>query len=407
MQNRLAYLFVLATVVIDAIGIGIIFPVMPELLEDVTGGTLSQAALWGGILATSFAVMQFIFGPIIGNISDHFGRRPVMLTALAVMAIDYTIMAVAGTIWILLIGRLVAGITAATHTTATAYMADISEKSERARNFGLIGAAFGIGFIAGPFLGSLLSTLGVRAPFWGAAAFSAANLVFGFFVLPESVTDKIRRPFTWSRANPLTSFRAIGKLPGLGRLLTLYLVYNVALHVYEAVWAFYGKARFEWDPFMIGVSLAIYGLFFALVQAFAVGPMTRIFGEHRAALYGLLIEFTACVIFGFLTSGPMALAFTAFAALGSVAGPAMQGLMSNATPDDQQGELQGVIASLMAVGMIMSPLVMTGTFSWFTRPGAAIYAPGAPFLLAAVLLVVCVLILVAGSRESAHSKPLA
>ncbi|SPH24430.1 Tetracycline resistance protein, class C [Defluviimonas aquaemixtae] len=407
MQNRLAYIFVLATVVIDAIGIGIIFPVMPELLEEVTGGTLSQAALWGGVLATSFAVMQFVFGPIVGNLSDHFGRRPVMLTALAVMAVDYAIMAVAGTIWILLIGRIVAGITAATHTTATAYMADISEKSQRARNFGLIGAAFGIGFIAGPFLGSLLSTLGVRAPFWGAAALSAANLAFGYFVLPESVTDRIRRPFSWTRANPLASFRAIGRLPGVGRLLTLYLVYNVALHVYEAVWAFYGKARFDWDPFMIGVSLAVYGLFFALVQAFAVGPMTRVFGEHRAAFCGLLIEFVACVIFGFLTSGMLALAFTAFAALGSVAGPAMQGLMSNATPDDQQGELQGVVASLMAVGMILSPMVMTGTFSWFTRPGAAIYAPGAPFLLAAALLVVCVIILVAPSRESAPSEPLA
>ncbi len=405
MQNRLALLFVLATVVIDAIGIGIIFPVMPELIEDVTGGAISQAALWGGLLATSFAVMQFLFGPVVGNLSDRFGRRPVMLTALGVMAIDYSIMAVAGTIWLLFVGRLVAGITAATYTTAMAYMADISEKSERAKNFGLIGAAFGLGFIAGPFLGSLLSTLGVRAPFWGAAAISAANLVFGYFILPESVTDRIRRPFSWARANPLASFRAIGRLPGLGRLLTLYLVYNVALHVYEAVWAFYGKAQFGWDPFMIGVSLATYGLFFTLVQAFGVGPFTKAFGEYRATLVGLIIEFLACLVFVVLTSGMAAIGFTAFAALGSIAGPAMQGLMSNATPDDQQGELQGVIASMTAVGMILSPLVMTGTFSYFTRPEAPIHAPGAPFLLAAILLVGCFLILLVRPREAAPPEP--
>ena len=406
MQNRLAHSFILATVLLDGIGIGIIFPVMPDLIEDVTGGTLSEAALWGGILGTSFAVMQFLFGPVVGNLSDHFGRRPVMLTALFVMAVDYAIMAVAGSIWLLLVGRAVAGVTAATHTTATAYMADVSEKSDRARNFGLIGAAFGLGFIAGPFLGSMLSTLGIRAPFWGAAALSAANLAFGYFVLPESVTDRIRRPFSWTRANPLASVRAIGRLPGLGRLLVLYLTYHVALHVYEAVWAFYGKARFEWDPFMIGISLAVYGLFYTLVQAFAIGPVTRTFGERRTTLYGLCIEFTSCLIFAFVTSGALALGFVAFAAFGSISGPALQGLMANATPDDQQGELQGVAASLMAVGMILSPMLMTGTFSWFTRAEAAIYAPGAPFLLAAALVVVCVIILVARPRESGATDPL-
>ncbi|MCW3782385.1 TCR/Tet family MFS transporter [Defluviimonas salinarum] len=407
MQNRLALIFILMTVMIDAIGIGIIFPVMPNLLAEVTGADISHAALWGGVLATSFAVMQFLFGPVVGNLSDRFGRRPVMLTALGVMALDYAIMAVAGTIWLLLVGRVVAGITAATYTTASAYMADISPKEDRAKNFGLIGAAFGLGFIAGPFLGSLLSTLGIRAPFWGAAALSAANLVLGLVVLPESVTDRIRRPFSWARANPLASFRAIGRLPGLGRLLALYLVYNVALHVYESVWAFYGKARFDWDPFMIGVSLAVYGLFFTLVQAFAIGPVIRAVGERRAALYGLWIEFAACLFFAFVTSGSAAIVFTAIAAFGSIAGPAMQGLMSNGTPDDQQGELQGVIASLTAVGMILSPMLMTGTFSWFTRPGAAPYFPGAPFLLAAALVVVCVIILVARSRESAPADPVA
>ena len=407
MQNRLALIFVLTTVMIDAIGIGIIFPVMPDLIGEVTGGDLSDAALWGGLLATSFAVMQFLFGPVVGSLSDRFGRRPVMLTALGVMAVDYTIMALASTIWLLVAGRIVAGITAATYTTAMAYMADISAKEDRAKRFGLIGAAFGLGFIAGPFLGSLLSTFGIRAPFWGAAAISAANLVFGFLILPESVTDRIRRPFSWARANPLGAFRAIGRLPGLGRLLTLYLIYTVALHVYEAVWAFYGKAQFGWDPFMIGISLATYGVFFTLTQAFAIGPIIKAIGEYRAAFWGLVLEMVACLIFGFLTSGAAAIAFTAFAALGSIAGPAMQGLMSNGTPDDQQGELQGVIASLTAIGIILSPMLMTGTFSAFTRPDAPVHAPGAPFLLAALLLVPCVAILAARPRDTAPSDPIA
>jgi len=405
MSSRAALAFILITVMIDAIGIGIIFPVMPDLIESVTGGDLSEAALWGGLLATSFAVMQFLFGPLVGNLSDQYGRRPVMLSALGIMAMNYAIMAVAQSIWLLVAGRIISGIAAATYTTAMAYVADTSEKEDRAKKFGLVGAAFGVGFIAGPFLGSLLSTLGIRAPFWGAAAISAANLAFGLAILPESVTDRIRRPFSWARANPLASFRAVGRLPGLGRMLALFLVYNIALHVYEAVWAFYGKAQFGWDPFTIGISLATYGLFFTLVQAFGIAPLIRRLGEHRTTMLGLLIEMSACLIFAFLTSGVAAIAFTAYAAFGSIAGPAMQGLMSNGTPDDQQGELQGVMASLTAVGVMASPALMTGTFSWFTRPEAPIHAPGAPFVLAAVLLVACVIILVAPVRETALRPP--
>lgn len=405
MHSRAALAFILITVMIDAIGIGIIFPVMPDLIEGVTGGDLSEAALWGGLLATSFAVMQFLFGPLVGNLSDQIGRRPIMLAALGIMAVNYAIMAVAQSIWLLVVGRVISGIAAATYTTAMAYVADTSEKEDRARKFGLVGAAFGIGFIAGPFLGSLLSTFGIRAPFWGAAAISAANLAFGLAILPESVTDRIRRPFTWARANPLASFRAIGRLPGLGRLLTLFLIYNIAVHVYEAVWAFYGKAQFGWDPFMIGISLATYGLFFTLIQAFGIAPIIRWLGERHTTTLGLMIEMTACLVFAFITSGIAAIAFTAYAAFGSIAGPAMQGLMSNGTPDDQQGELQGVMSSLTAVGVMASPALMTGTFSWFTRPDAPIYAPGAPFVLAAVLLVAGVLIFVAPVREMVRRPP--
>lgn len=400
MPHSAARLFVLLTVMLDSIGIGLIFPVMPDLIEDVTGGDLSQAALWGGLLATSFAVMQFLFGPIVGNLSDRYGRRPVMLTALAVMAADYLVMALAGSIWLLLAGRIVAGVTAATHSTASAYMADISAPGERARNFGLVGAAFGAGFILGPLLGGLLASLDLRAPFWAAAGMAAANLAFGALVLPETVTDRIRRPFSWARANPLSSLRAIGRLPGLGRFLAVHTLYTVAFFVYPAVWAYFGKARFGWDAGLIGFSLALFGLCMIAVQGMGVAPAIRLWGERGATLVGFWIEIGALVFYGFVTSGFWALAVTPLSAASGIAGPALQGIMSNKAPDDQQGELQGVLASLAALATGLSPLLMTGIFSAFTHPGAPVHAPGAPFLVSAVLMVVCVAILVARPRAA-------
>ncbi len=401
MQNRLAFVFILITVMLDSIGIGLIFPVMPDLIEDVTGGDLSQAALWGGVLATSFAFMQFLCGPVVGNLSDRYGRRPILLTALFVMALDYLVMAVAGTIWLLLVGRLIAGVTAATHSTANAYMADITPAAGRARAFGLIGAAFGAGFVLGPLLGSALSTIDTRAPFWGAAAMAAANFTLGYFVLPETVTDRIRRPFSWTRSNPLAAFRAIGNLPGVGRYLFLHFIFTIAFFVYPAVWSYYGKAQFGWNPPMIGLSLALFGICMIAVQGFAIDPAIRLWGERRTTLIGFVVEFVTMVFYGFVRSGFWALVFTPVSAVSGIAGPALAGMMSNATPDDQQGELQGVLSSLSAVAMGIAPLLMTGVFSIFTAPGAVIYMPGAPFLVAAVLMVVCIVILVAPSRARA------
>jgi len=399
MQPRLALTFILLTVAIDSIGIGLIFPVMPDLLEEVTGGTVANAALWGGVLATAYAAMQFVFGPIVGNLSDRYGRRPVLLSALAVMTLDYLLMSVAHTVWLLLIGRTIAGITAATHAAAGAYIADISAPEERAKNFGLIGAAFGVGFVAGPLIGGLLATFDTRAPFYAAAAMAAANLALGWFVLPETVTDAIRRPFSWARANPLAAFRAIGKLPGLRRMLLVLFVYSVGFHVYPVIWSFYGKARFGWDSWMIGLSLAAFGLCMALVQALLVGPAIRRFGDRGAVIWGMAAELVTFLFYGFVTSGALALIFTPVAALGGIVMPALQATMSRAAPADQQGELQGVLASIGAVAMITSPLIMTATFGLFTRPGAAIHAPGAPFLLSAVLMVVCVILLVARPQD--------
>lgn len=398
MQNR-ALLFILFTVVIDSIGIGIIFPVMPDLMRQVTGADLANAALWGGVLATAFAAMQFLCGPVIGNLSDRFGRRPVMLVALATMAVDYLVMALAQTVWLLLVARLVAGATAATYATASAYVADVSGPQDRARAFGFIGAAFGVGFILGPLIGGAASVLGTRAPFYVAAAIALANFLFGLWALPESLDAARRRSFGWRRANPFAAFRAIGHLPGLKPYLVVMFLYTLCFTAYPAVWSYYGTARFGWDAWWNGMSLAVFGIFMVAIQGFGVAPATRRWGEARTAVYGSFMHVVTFLYYGLVTSGFWAIAFTPISALGDVAGPAMQGRMTNLTPENQQGELQGVIASVSAVAATASPLLFTAIFAHFTAADAPVFWPGAPFVLSAVIMVVCVLILVAASRE--------
>jgi len=395
---KLALTFILATVTLDAIGIGLIFPVMPDLIREVTGEDLAHAALWGGVLATSFAVMQFLFGPILGSLSDRYGRRPILLLSLLVMGIDYLVMAVAPSIWLLLIARLVAGVTAATYSTATAFIADITPPDQRGARFGLIGAGFGIGFVLGPLIGGLLAGVDTRAPFYAASALAFANLAFGWWVLPETVTDATRRPFALSRANPLGALRAVGRLPGVRLTLACFLILGIAMNVYPSIWAYYGQARFGWDSTMVGISLAIYGISFALGQALLVGPMIRRFGEHRAAHYGMWVDVTTLAALGLVTSPVLALMITPITALGGAVTPALQALASRAAPADAQGEVQGVLASLNAIAMITSPLIMTATFSAFTAPDAPVYAPGAPFLLASALMLACVALHVLGPR---------
>ncbi|MBS1303962.1 TCR/Tet family MFS transporter [Loktanella sp. SALINAS62] len=396
---RLPVLFILITIMIDAMGIGLILPVMPALIQEVEGLGLTRAAVWGGILATIFAVMQFMFGPLLGAISDRYGRRPVLLVALAVMALDYILMALAHTIWLLVIGRIIGGITAATQSTAGAYMADISAPQEKSANFGLIGAAFGVGFVLGPLMGGVLAEYGTRAPFYAAAFLAAANLIFGWFVLPETVTDRIRRPFSWRRANPVGAFRHIAALPGVRRLLIVTFVYGVAFYVYPAIWAYFGQERFGWGPGMVGLSLGMFGIGIAVVQGLLIRPIIAWLGDRGAVLAGLTMDVAAFVALGFVTNGWIALALTPLTALGSVAAPALQGIMSRTAQDNQQGELQGVLTSTQAVATILAPLVMTQTFYAFTVPGAQIYMPGAPFLLAAVLTLGCLGLMLASSRQ--------
>ena len=391
---RLPVLFIMLTVMIDAMGIGLIMPVMPDLMVEVGGGTLGAAALWGGLLSTSFAAMQFLFGPVVGGLSDRFGRRPILLVSLVAMAADYLLMAVAGTIWLLLIGRIIGGITAATHSTANAYIADISKPKEKSANFGLIGAAFGLGFVLGPLIGGLLAEYGTRAPFYAAAILSGLNALFGWVVLKETVTDAIRRPFSLKRANPFGAFKALSKLPMIGTLLGVYFFYSIAHTVYPAIWSYFGKERFDWDPATIGLSLGLFGIMMAVVQGFLIRPAIKYLGERGAIIYGLFFDILAFGFLSIVTSGTVALLFVPLAALAGIVSPALQGLMSQAVGDDQQGELQGALTSLSALAMIISPMLMTSTFAAFTSETAPFYMPGAPFLLALILTLMAIALFV-------------
>ena len=385
---KLSVAFILITVLLDAMGIGLIVPVMPDLIQEVDGGDLATAALWGGVLSTSFAVMQFIFGPVLGGLSDRFGRRPVLLISLVVMTADYLVMAMVSSIWLLLIGRLVGGITAATQSTAAAYMADISKPEKKAANFGLIGAAFGMGFVIGPLIGGFLAEYGTRAPFYAAAILAALNAAFGWVILTETVTDRIRRPFSWSRANPVGTLRILGKLPTIGPLLLVYFLYQMAFTVYPAIWSYFGQERFGWSPAIIGLSLALFGIMLAIVQGGLMPKVLKILGERGAVIYGHGFDVAAFLALAFVTSGTIALILVPLASLAGVITPALQGIMSKAVGDDQQGELQGALTSVSALAMMISPMLMTSTFAAFSGAGAPIYLPGAPFLLSTGLILI-------------------
>ncbi len=387
------------TVMIDAMGIGLIIPVMPDLIQEVGGGTLAEAAIWGGILSTTFAVMQFLFGPVMGGLSDRFGRRPVLLIALVVMAFDYVLMALTSALWVLLLGRVIGGITAATQSTATAYMADISAPHERAARFGLVGAAFGAGFVLGPLLGGLLAEYGTRAPFWVAAGLAASNAVLGWVVLKETVTDANRRAFNWRRANPLGALRSLGRLPGVTPLLLVYFIYYVGFAVYPAVWSYFGKERFDWPPATIGLSLALFGVAMAMIQGGLIRPVLKALGERGTVIAGHLFSIASLISIAVITSSTWVLLLTPIAAFGGIIPPALQGIMSARVADDAQGELQGALTSASALAMILSPLVMTYTFARFTDADAPIYLPGAPFLLAATLSTLGLAALLIGTRR--------
>ena len=387
-QSRAAIAFIVVTLALDAIGFGLIMPVMPALLREVTGGDLAQAALWGGVLVGGFAVMQFLCGPVIGNLSDRFGRKPILLASLGVLAGDYVILTLAGSVWVIFLARLINGAASSTYGTSMAYISDISTPQEKAQRFGLVGAAFGAGFVFGPAIGGLLSEYGVRAPFIAAAVVSAANMVFGALVMRESLKPDDRRPFSWRRANPFGAFKHIGQLPGLGRYLTIFTIHEFAFVVYPIIWAYFAIARFDWTPGQVGLSLALYGVGWVFVQGLLIRLVIAQLGRRAAMMIGFVAGFAAFVMLIWLENGFWALMMVPVSALAGLVTPALRAEMSDMVPAAQQGELQGALASLLAVGMIVAPFVYTSVFAQFTGAGALWFLPGGVFAIPAVLTMI-------------------
>ncbi len=381
-----AIVFIMITVGLDVIGLGIIIPVVPELIREVSGGTMADAAIIGGWLMFAYAFMQFLCAPVIGNLSDAHGRRPVLLIGLFWLGIDYLIMALAPTLAWLFLGRILSGMAAATFVTAFAYVADVSPASKRSANFGLVGMAFGIGFVIGPAIGGVLGAIDTRLPFFAASALCFANLAFGYFVLPESLRQAQRRRFDWKRANPLGAIIRFWPVKPVLMLIVAFALLEFAFHVYPAVWAYFTPAVYGWSTAQVGLSLAFFGILMAFGEGYVLRVALKRFGEHKVVIGSTLLAIPTFGLFAIVTSGNWAYAvmmLTAFTAFGS---KAMQGLASNAVGADEQGEVQGAIMSAKAMVFFIAPPVMTGLFAGFSGGHASLPDfPGAPFLLAAII----------------------
>ena len=400
-----ALIFIFITVLLNMIGLGVIMPVMPQLIMSVTGEDLAHAAKWGGYLTFVYALMQFIMMPIIGGLSDRFGRRPVLLTSLAAYSFDFLIMAIAPTMMMIAAARVVAGAFAATFSTANAYIADISPPEKRAANFGLVGAAFGLGFIIGPAIGGVLGEqYGPRAPFFFVAAVGALNFLFGLAALPETLAKENRRPFEWRRANAFGNFKQFAKYPVMLPIAGVLFLSQLAHWAYPSIWAYYSTEKFSWSEMEVAASLSFVGLMAAIVQ----GGVTRIviprLGERMSATLAMTITMVSYVGFAFATSGAVVYAIIFISSLGGLAQPALQGIMSRTMPANAQGELQGAVAAVMSISMVISPWLMTQIFAAFSDPGepvsvfgatilpqgAPFYFPGAPFIFSAAMEVLAI-----------------
>jgi DHA1 family tetracycline resistance protein-like MFS transporter len=384
-KRKAALGFIFVTLLIDVTGFGVIIPVIPTLLSNLLNVSIAEAAPYGGWLIASFAIMQFAFSPLVGNLSDRFGRRPILLASLFGFGIDYILTAFAPTITWLFVGRIIAGVMGASFTTATAYIADITPPEKRAQNFGMIGAAFGLGFILGPALGGMLAKYGTRAPFFAAAGLTLLNWLYGFFVLPESLAPENRRKFEWKRANPIGMLEFFFKYKVILGLVTSIILLYIAAHAIQSCWAYYTMEKFKWDEGMVGYSLACVGLLVGLVQGVLIRFIVPKLGQVRSIYIGLALYALGFLLFAFASDGWMMFAFLIPYCLGGIAGPSLQGIMSTQVPANQQGELQGALTSLVSLTTIFGPLIMTGMFYEFTKPSAPVYFPGAVMLAGAIL----------------------
>lgn len=393
MQNKKAAIgFIFITLMIDVTGLALIIPVMPKLIEELIHGGVSEAARYGGLLITTYAVMQFLFSPVLGGLSDKYGRRPVLLFSLLGLGVDYIFLTFAPSIGWLFLGRAIAGITGASFTTATAYIADISTNENRAQNFGMVGAAFGLGFMIGPGIGGLLGTFGPRVPFMVAAALSIINCVYGYFVLPESLDKNNRRAFSWARANPVGSLLQLRKHKGLGGLVIAFFLIYVASQAVQSNWSFFTIEKFGWSETMIGISLSLVGLLVGLVQGGLIRLVNPWLGNEKSVYVGLALYGIGMLLFAFATQSWMMFAFLVPYCLGGISGPALQSIISGNVPPNEQGELQGALTSLISLTSIIGPPVMTGLFAYYTGPKAPVHFSGVAFLLGAILMFISTII---------------
>ena len=396
--------FIFITLLIDVIGFGIIIPVMPHLIQELADVSNSAAAKIGGWLLFAFAIAQFTFSPFMGNLSDHFGRRPVLLASLFGFSIDYLILAFSPTLTWLFVGRIIAGFTGASFTTATAYIADISTAENRAKNFGMIGAAFGLGFIIGPAIGGLLGNFGTRVPFMVAAVLCMLNFLYGYFILPESLKPENRRKFEWVRAIPGVSLYNLRKYPALSGLVVALILVYLGSHAVQSNWSFYTIEKFKWSPGMIGASLAVVGLLVGAVQAGLTRIVNPRLGNERSVYIGLSLYAIGMLLFAFATQSWMMFVFLVPYCLGGICGPALQSIMAGYVPANQQGELQGSLTGLMSASTIVGPLLMTNTFSYFTSTAAPVYFPGSSFMLGFIFMFSSAIVAYY-ALHGRHSKP--
>ena len=416
-HGKNAFFFIIVTVFIDMMAFAVIMPSMPFLMAELLNGKdvllqakelaaagdrsllegmLSDAAPWGGYITTVYAIMNFLSAPILGGLSDRFGRRPVLLLSIGTLAIDFLIMGFAHSVWLLFLGRILAGISGATHSTAAAYIADVTEPKNRAQAFGMLGAAFGLGFILGPAIGGFLGQYDPRLPFFASAGLAFINFCYGMFVLPESLDREHRRRFDWKRANAFGTFKHLLRVPYLAWFMLALGLFNFAHWVYPATFNYFAGVRYGWNEGMIGIALVVVGIGSAVVQGGLTGPIIKRFGPTNTAVFGFIICVITFAAYAAATQPWMVFVIIPFGALAGVLGPSMNQIMSVRTPKNAQGELQGAIASVQSLTNVFAPLALTQTFHYFTASTAPVWFPGAAFALASVVCAISLLPLMRG-----------
>ncbi|MDC0362219.1 TCR/Tet family MFS transporter [Halioglobus sp.] len=399
MRPKLAFAFIFVTVLLDSIGFGIIMPVVPHLIMDITGDGVADAARIAGLLMFTFAAMQFIASPILGNLSDRYGRRPILLFSLLAMGCNFLLMGWAPTLIWLFVGRMISGVSASTYGTANAYIADTFPPEKRAQYFALLGAGFGMGFIVGPAIGGFLGEYGPRTPFFAAAGLTFVNVIYGFFLLPESLKPENRRAFSLTRANPLAAIRQLWRYPVVVMLLFVSFFYSLGHFALPSVWAFFTIEKFQWTPRDIGISLSAVGVAMIFVQAYLIRLVLPLWGPMKTAVVGLIATAISFFGYAFIPFAWMMYVVIAIGALQGFVMPSIQSMMSGRVPANAQGELQGAIGSLSGLVTIISPPFMTELFAYFSGSGAPIYFPGAPFFAAAILTLLALVLLLRVRRN--------